>query len=71
MSVHIGSQITDHKPYAKMLKVIGSVIKKSNHNFDFVDLGGEIACRDAGKLRREGKEYIVKDGDVMHFLFNT
>ena len=40
LSVHIGSQITNHKPYAKMLKVIGSIIKKSNHNFDFVDLGG-------------------------------
>jgi ribosome-binding ATPase YchF (GTP1/OBG family) len=34
-------------------------------------LGGETACRDAGRLRREGKEYIVKDGDVMHFLFNN
>ena len=29
------------------------------------------ACRAAGKLRVEGKEYIVKDGDVMHFLFNV
>ena len=38
---------------------------------DFEGLGGETACRDAGKLRQEGKEYIVKDGDVMHFLFNN
>jgi len=38
---------------------------------DFVNLGGETACRDAGKLRREGKGYIVKNGDVMHFLFNN
>ena len=29
------------------------------------------ACRDNGKLRIEGKEYIVKDGDVMHFRFNV
>lgn len=38
---------------------------------DFVTLGGEQAAKDAGKMRAEGKAYIVKDGDVMHFLFNT
>ena len=38
---------------------------------DFVELGGESACRDAGKLRQEGKDYIINDGDVMHFLFNV
>jgi hypothetical protein len=38
---------------------------------DFTSLGSESACRAAGKLRLEGKEYIVKDGDVMHFLFNV
>jgi ribosome-binding ATPase len=38
---------------------------------DFVTLGSEAACRAAGKLRIEGKEYVVKDGDVMHFLFNV
>jgi GTP-binding protein YchF len=38
---------------------------------DFITLGSEAACRDAGKLRIEGKEYIVKDGDVMHFRFNV
>lgn len=38
---------------------------------DYVALGGEKQARDAGKLRSEGKEYIVKDGDVMHFLFNV
>ena len=37
---------------------------------DFIELKGEAASREAGKLRQEGKEYIVKDGDVMHFLFN-
>ena len=40
LSVHIGSQILDHKPYEKMLKVVDKVIKKSNHKFDFIDLGG-------------------------------
>ena len=38
---------------------------------DFVALGGEAAARDAGKLRQEGKEYVVKDGDVLHFKFNV
>lgn len=38
---------------------------------DFLQYGSEAACRDAGKLRIEGKEYIVKDGDVMHFRFNV
>ena len=38
---------------------------------DFVNLGSEAACRDNGKLRIEGKEYIVHDGDVMHFRFNV
>ena len=38
---------------------------------DYTGLGGEAASREAGKLRQEGKEYIVKDGDVMHFLFNV
>ncbi len=35
---------------------------------DYVTLGGEAAARDAGKLRAEGKGYVVKDGDVLHFL---
>ena len=38
---------------------------------DYITFGGEAASRDAGKLRQEGKEYVVKDGDVMHFLFNV
>ncbi len=38
---------------------------------DYVTLGGEKQARDNGKLRLEGKEYPVKDGDVMHFLFNV
>jgi GTP-binding protein YchF len=38
---------------------------------DFIEKGGEAACRDAGLLRTEGKEYIVRDGDVIEFLFNV
>ena len=40
LSVHIGSQILNHKPYEKMLKVINKILNKSNHNFEFIDLGG-------------------------------
>ena len=40
LSVHIGSQILDHRPYQKMLSVLNNVIKKSNHNFEYIDLGG-------------------------------
>ncbi len=38
---------------------------------DYVSLGGETAVRDAGKLSVEGKEYVVQDGDIMHFRFNV
>ena len=38
---------------------------------DFITLGGESKVKEAGKLRVEGKEYIVKDGDIMHFRFNV
>jgi GTP-binding protein YchF len=38
---------------------------------DFLEYKSEAACRESGKLRIEGKEYIVKDGDVMHFRFNV
>ena len=38
---------------------------------DFVACGGEAAAREAGKLRQEGKDYLVKDGDIFHFRFNV
>jgi len=38
---------------------------------DYVTLGGEQGAKDAGKMRVEGKSYVVKDGDVLHFLFNA
>ena len=38
---------------------------------DYVTLGSEKACRDVGKIGIEGKEYVVQDGDIMHFLFNV
>lgn len=38
---------------------------------DFIACGGEQGAKDAGRMRAEGKGYVVQDGDVMHFLFNT
>ena len=38
---------------------------------DYMALGGEAKSKEAGKMRLEGKDYIVKDGDVMHFRFNV
>ena len=38
---------------------------------DYIDCNGESGAKEAGKMRAEGKGYVVKDGDVMHFLFNT
>jgi ribosome-binding ATPase YchF (GTP1/OBG family) len=38
---------------------------------DYVKLGGEAGARDAGRMRLEGKDYVVADGDVMHFRFAT
>ena len=37
---------------------------------DFVNHGGEQNCKEKGKLRLEGKEYVVEDGDIIHFKFN-
>ncbi|HEX7409884.1 MAG TPA: DUF933 domain-containing protein [Candidatus Binatia bacterium] len=41
------------------------------HYDDFIRYGSEAKCREAGKLRLEGKEYVVKDGDIIHFRFNV
>jgi len=38
---------------------------------DYISLGGEQACKEAGKMRSEGKEYVVQDGDILTFLFNV
>ena len=38
---------------------------------DYIKFGGEQGCKEAGKMRSEGKEYVVKDGDLLNFLFNV
>jgi len=41
------------------------------HYADYVALGGEVKAREAGKMRTEGKDYVVQDGDVIYFRFNV
>jgi len=45
LSIHIGSQIIDYRPYAKMISIVQNTIKKSKHKFDFVDLGGGMGIK--------------------------
>ena len=45
LSVHIGSQILDYKPYLKMLKTLEKIIRKTNYNFEYVDLGGGMGIK--------------------------
>jgi len=49
----------------------GFIAAEVVHYDDLVSLGSKAAARDAGKLRIEGKEYVVKDGDVVEFRFNV
>jgi diaminopimelate decarboxylase len=69
LSVHIGSQILDHKPYKKMLKVVNNIIKKSNHIFEYVDLGGGmgISYEDTNK-KLNYKKYNIA---IRRFLKNN
>ena len=58
LSVHIGSQILSHKPYQNMLKVVNKVIKKSNYNFEYIDLGGGMGIDyDHNNSKLNFKEY--------------
>ncbi len=45
LSVHIGSQILDYKPYQKMLKAVSHILDKTNHQFEFIDLGGGMGIK--------------------------
>jgi ribosome-binding ATPase len=49
----------------------GFIRAEVTHYGDFVRCGSEAKCREAGKLRLEGKEYVVQDGDIIHFRFNV
>ncbi|MDA9604537.1 diaminopimelate decarboxylase [Candidatus Pelagibacter sp.] len=66
LSVHIGSQILDHKPYKKMLNVVDRIIKKSDYKFDFIDLGGGmgISYNDNSK-KLDYKKYNMAIKDLL------
>jgi diaminopimelate decarboxylase len=68
LSVHIGSQILDYKPYEKMLKVVDKIIKKSNYKFDFIDLGGGMGI--SYKNNNEKLNYRKYNIAVKKFLKN-
>ena len=61
LSVHIGSQILDHKPYEKMLNVVDKIITKTKHKFKFIDLGGGmgIAYNDNSKKLNYSKYNVA------------
>ena len=52
LSVHIGSQILDYKPYEKMLRTISQILEKTNHEFEFVDLGGGMGIKYSDKNKK-------------------
>ena len=60
LSVHIGSQILDHKPYGKMLEAVSHILDKTNHQFEFIDLGGGM-----------GINYSNKDKTLSYKKYNT
>ena len=52
LSVHIGSQILDHKPYERMLKIVSNIMNKTNYKFKFVDLGGGMGIKYNDKIKK-------------------
>ena len=63
LSVHIGSQILDHKPYEKMLRIIDGIINKIDYKFDFIDLGGGMGIsykNNEKKLSYRKYNYAIK-----------
>ena len=66
LSVHIGSQILDHKPYEKMLKAVSNIINKTNHKFKFVDLGGGMGISYSNKIKK--LNYKKYNSAIKNFL---
>ena len=69
LSIHIGSQIVNNQPYEKMLKVVDAVIKKTNHEFEFIDLGGGMGIAYNSKTKKLNyKKYNIT---INKFLKNN
>ncbi len=68
LSVHIGSQILNYRPYEKMLKVINKILNKSNYNFEFIDLGGGMGISYGDKNKKlDYRKYALV---IKNFLKN-
>jgi len=66
LSVHIGSQILDYRPYEKMLRAVSIILKKVNHNFEFIDLGGGMGISYSNKDKKLNyKKYNIA---ILKFL---
>jgi len=66
LSVHIGSQILNHKPYERMLKTVSTILNKTNHNFEFIDLGGGMGITYSKKNKKlDYKKYNIA---ILKFL---
>ena len=69
ISVHIGSQILDHKPYLKMLNILSKIIKKTNYKFEYIDLGGGMGIDYSHRNKKINlKKYSVS---IQNFLKNN
>ena len=66
LSVHIGSQILSHKPYEKMLQTVSQILTKTNHKFDFIDLGGGMGISYTNKS--EKLNYKKYNDAILKFL---
>jgi diaminopimelate decarboxylase len=68
LSVHIGSQILDYRPYEKMLRTVSIILKKVNHNFEFIDLGGGMGIAYSNNDKKLNyKKYNIA---ILKFLKN-
>tara|TARA_B100000902_G_scaffold34095_1_gene41004 strand:- start:3928 stop:5142 length:1215 start_codon:yes stop_codon:yes gene_type:complete len=69
LSVHIGSQILDHRPYEKMLNTLNSILKKTDHKFEFIDLGGGMGINYSNKNKK--LNYNKYNAAILRFLKNN
>ncbi len=66
LSVHIGSQILNHKPYEKMLKTVSQILNETNHQFEFIDLGGGMGITYSDKNKK--LNYRKYNTAILRFL---
>ena len=66
LSVHIGSQILDHKPYEKMLKAVSQILNKTNYEFEYIDLGGGMGISYSDKNKK--LNYKKYNSAIVKFL---